>query len=218
MESDLLLFRARPLWQNQFWRVERQEESRDSSAGKSEAVKAMSKIFCPRKQTKTPAGISLRITGHQESSAHQGVVGVSPPSLSVNLSAVGMQTTVRPLVETTPVGPGWRKAENGRRQIGSSDTTDAVPTRESTVEGGPATTVTCWSWLRSSRSKRSEQVRPDKRSDQDAADVCSDCASFYRRAERNICATFAFLCNRATFAMERNFRATLAHFRFFWRW
>jgi len=30
MDSDLLLFRARPLWQNQFWSVERQEESRDS--------------------------------------------------------------------------------------------------------------------------------------------------------------------------------------------
>jgi len=41
MDSDLLLFRARPLWQNQFWSVERQEESRDSSAAKSEAVKAM---------------------------------------------------------------------------------------------------------------------------------------------------------------------------------
>ena len=34
-------------------------------------------------------------------------------------------------------------------------------------------------------------------------------------AERNFCATFAFSRNRATFAMERNFRATLADFGLF---
>ena len=34
-------------------------------------------------------------------------------------------------------------------------------------------------------------------------------------AERNFCATFAFSCKRATFATERNFRATLAQFGLF---
>ena len=34
-------------------------------------------------------------------------------------------------------------------------------------------------------------------------------------AQRNFCATFAFLCKRAIFATERNFRAILAHFGLF---